>query len=114
MAGAVAKVQVDQGLVRDSASLRDALKVLDSRRVEPDRNLLLQPFCVRIAACLGKIVFFPHRFNLCQYWACSTRVLLRTLMIRIVSPLSRRQWLTTRTRALKLRPIRRKRSSMSE
>jgi len=62
--GAIPQIQVDQILVWDAALLRQAFEVLDSVRVEPNRNLPFGLAQIRIGHGLGKIIALPHGSHL--------------------------------------------------
>ena len=58
--GAVAQIQVDEGLLGDAYLLRLCFEIIDGVAVEVDGDLLFQNFGVGVFLSFGKIVFCTH------------------------------------------------------
>ena len=87
----IAKIQIDQRLIRNVELAGEAFEILYRRRIEAHRHRLFQALSVGISLGLRKIVFFSHNFNRASYWARSDLVARRAEISRIVFLLSRSQ-----------------------
>jgi hypothetical protein len=89
--GTIAKVEIDESLVRNVQLRGESFEVVDCRGVEPNGYGLLETLGVGISSGLGEIVLFSHRFHRASYWTRSDRVARRAEISRIVSLSSRSQ-----------------------
>jgi len=86
---AVAKVEVDQSLVRNPCLLSQVLEVGNRGFIKPDRNPLLQAPGVRVLPSFRKIVFLPHGLHLRPYASRSFLLAFRAEINRMTSCASR-------------------------
>jgi len=65
MQRAVAKVKIDQALIRNPHSLRNRFEIGNGIAIQPHRDRLLQVFDIRVLAPfhLGEIVMVSHRLR---------------------------------------------------
>src|SRR3989442_10856599 len=83
--GAVPQVKVDQRLVRHVELRREPLEVRNCRRIESDRNRLLETTGVGVPTGLREVIFAFHRCRLASYCWRSTLVAFRAEMMRMMS-----------------------------
>src|SRR2546425_825945 len=81
--GAVPQVKVDQRLVRHVELRREPLEVRNCRRIESDRNRLLETTGVGVPTGLREVIFAFHRCRLASYCWRSTLVAFRAEMMRM-------------------------------
>ena len=76
---AIAQIQIDEALVRDTSVLRYRLEVAYGFLIEANGNLLLKLGSIRIFFRSRKVVFFAHRTPfmdrtlILERWLCEPR-----------------------------------------
>jgi len=80
----LAKVVIDQRLIRHVKFIGEVFEVRQSGLVQAHRDGLLELFCVWAALGLREIVLFSHRFHRAPYWARSDRVARRAEIRRMM------------------------------
>ena len=88
---AIAKIQVDERLIRNIELTGETLEILHRCRIESHCHGLLDALSVRISLGFGEIVLLSHCLHRASYWARSDLVARRAEISRIVFLLSRSQ-----------------------